>query len=137
MPASLYRFSHFAAFALFWVCLSHWLIHLSLPAPQVLPGIPALTQVHPEQAAALLGDTTTSASDTRFHLIGIVRLSRSSAAVISHDDAPASVISVGDEVIAGTRLETIDTRSVQLRQHGRDIELKLPAQASSAAIILR
>lgn len=85
----------------------------------------------------MFGDPSTTAGDMRFHLIGIVRLSRGAAAVISHDDAPASVIGIGAEVTADTRLETIDAHSVRLRRRGRDIELKLPAQASSSATILR
>jgi general secretion pathway protein C len=136
MNALSTRILSLALFAALCATATYWAITLSAhQAP--LPAAAARAPLRTEDAAALFGGQLTHGPVQDIHLFGILALRQGAAAIIGAGGEPARAISLGGNIMQGTKLAEVRPRSIVIDRNGAHTEIFLPANAPGATIYVR
>ncbi|KAF1050742.1 MAG: hypothetical protein GAK41_01500 [Burkholderia gladioli] len=135
MNALSIRILSLALFAALCATATYWAITLS--AHQAPLPAAARAPLRTEDAAALFGGQLTHNPVQDIHLFGILALRQGAAAIIGADDEPARAITLGSDIMQGTKLAEVRARSIVIDRNGAHTEIFLPANAPGATIYVR
>ncbi len=137
MNALQTRLLTLAAFALFCVTVTYWVVTLTSRQTAPLPAAATRTP-STEQAATIFGGQLERQANQDVHLLGILALQGGAAAIVSYGGEPAKAMSLGSSPAQGVKLSEVRARSIIIeRNGGAKSEIFLPQVLPGPTIYVR
>lgn len=137
MNALQTRLLTLAAFALFCVTVTYWVVTLTSRQTAPLPAAATRTP-STEQAATIFGGQLERQANQDVHLLGILALQGGAAAIVSYGGEPAKAMSLGSSLAQGVKLSEVRARSIIIeRNGGAKSEIFLPQVLPGPTIYVR